>query len=202
MIPAQRSGAHDAEPPYAAATLAAVAAGDIDAFDEIWRAHHDQVVRFAYYRLSNRAAAEDIASETFLRAINRISTFTGPRAGGMGAWLITIARNLIADHYKSSRVRLEFSTGEILDADRAVDGPEPDVLGRLECAAVRDAVTRLNDLQRECIELRFLRGLTVTQTAEVMGKNEGAVKTLQYRAVRTLGRLIPTDSADADTGTR
>lgn len=202
MIPAPRSGRHDDLPPYPATTLAAAKAGDRQAFAELWHAHYGEVFRYAYYRLSDRATAEDITSETFIRAINKIGTFGEAWGGGFPAWLVTIARNLIADRYKSSRHRMEISVEEMLDADRTVDGPELDVLERLQGAALRDAVTQLNELQRECIELRYLRGLTVAETAQAMGSNEGAVKALTWRALRTLGRLIRTDPALADAGTR
>ena len=55
-------------------------------------------------------------------------------------------------------------------------------------------VAKLNPDQQECIHLRFLQGLSVAETARIMGKNEGAIKTLQYRAVRTLARLLPSDA--------
>ena len=54
-----------------------------------------------------------------------------------------------------------------------------------------EAVRQLNPEQQECIALRFLQGLSVAETAKVMGKNDGAIKALQYRAVRSLGRLLP-----------
>ena len=109
--------------------------------------------------------------------------------------MVTIARNLIADHYKSGRQRLEVTTADMLDNDDEAGGPEgrPEdaVLTRLDNATLLDAVRRLNPEQQECITLRFLQGLSVTETAQIMGKNDGAIKALQYRAVRTLGRLLP-----------
>jgi RNA polymerase sigma-70 factor (ECF subfamily) len=202
MIPAPRRAWHDDQPPYTAATLAAAIAGDRDAFAELWRAHHGDVRSFVYRRVYSSTLAEDITSETFTRALRRIGTFGEAVGGGMGGWLITIARNLIADHYKSSRTRLEFSAGEMYDGDQHTAGPEAGVLNLIDSIALRQMLARLTDLQRECIELRFLRELTVAETAQAMGKNEAAIKTLQYRAVRTLGRLIATDPALANTGAR
>jgi RNA polymerase sigma-70 factor (ECF subfamily) len=60
-------------------------------------------------------------------------------------------------------------------------------------AALLEGVKRLNARQQECIVLRFLQGLSVAETARIMGKNEGAIKTLQYRAVRALAQLLPED---------
>jgi RNA polymerase sigma-70 factor (ECF subfamily) len=166
--------------------------GDGEAFGRLYDTYMDTVYRYIYYRVSNRALAEDLTSETFLRALRRISTFTW-QGRDFGAWLVTIARNLVADHFKSSRHRLEVPTGEMLDSDQTEPSPEDSVLAYLSNRALLDAVKQLNSQQQECVTLRFLHGLSVAETALIMGKNDGAIKTLQYRAIRTLARLLPAD---------
>ena len=107
---------------------------------------------------------------------------------------MTIARNLIADHYKSGRYRLEMTTDDVAESGAArlvEEGPESSVLEAMQNKVLLEAVKQLNAEQQECIVLRFLQGLSVAETALAMGKNEGAIKALQYRAVRTLGRLLP-----------
>ncbi|MEU3598638.1 ECF subfamily RNA polymerase sigma factor, BldN family [Streptomyces sp. NPDC006798] len=168
-------------------------AGEADAFGRLYDQYSDTVYRYIYYRVGGKATAEDLTSETFLRALRRISTFTW-QGRDFGAWLVTIARNLVADHFKSSRFRLEVTTGEMLDANEVERSPEDSVLESLSNAALLEAVRKLNPQQQECVTLRFLQGLSVAETARVMGKNEGAIKTLQYRAVRTLARLLPEDA--------
>ncbi|MFE5855431.1 MULTISPECIES: ECF subfamily RNA polymerase sigma factor, BldN family [unclassified Streptomyces] len=168
-------------------------AGEADAFGRLYDQYSDTVYRYIYYRVGGKATAEDLTSETFLRALRRISTFTW-QGRDFGAWLVTIARNLVADHFKSSRFRLEVTTGEMLDANEVERSPEDSVLESLSNAALLEAVRKLNPQQQECVTLRFLQGLSVAETAKVMGKNEGAIKTLQYRAVRTLARLLPDDA--------
>ncbi|MGV9944009.1 ECF subfamily RNA polymerase sigma factor, BldN family [Streptomyces sp. NPDC003401] len=168
-------------------------AGEADAFGRLYDQYSDTVYRYIYYRVGSKATAEDLTSETFLRALRRIGTFTW-QGRDFGAWLVTIARNLVADHFKSSRFRLEVTTGEMLDANEVARSPEDSVLESLSNAALLNAVRRLNPQQQECVTLRFLQGLSVAETARVMGKNEGAIKTLQYRAVRTLARLLPDDT--------
>ena len=138
--------------------------------------------------------AEDLSADTFLRALKRIGSFTW-QGRDLGAWLVTIARNLVADHFKSGRYRLEVTTGDVLDADREDRGPEgsPEaaVVDHITNVALLTAVKQLNPEQQECIVLRFLHGFSVAETAQAMGKNEGAIKALQYRAVRALARLLP-----------
>ena len=164
--------------------------GDGEAFGEIYDAYVDSIYRYLYYRVGSHAVAEDLTSETFLRALRRIDSFTW-QGKDIGAWFVTIARNLVADHVKSSRFRLEVTTADMLDADRADEGIEDEVLSRLQNAVLLDAVKALKPEQQECIVLRFLQGLTVAETSDVMGRSEGAIKQLQLRAVRALAKLMP-----------
>ena len=169
-------------------------AGESAAFGLIYDRYVDTVFRFVYFRVGNRQLAEDLTSDTFLRALKRIGSFTW-QGRDLGAWLVTIARNLVADHFKSGRYRLEVTTGDVLDADREDRGPEgsPEaaVVDHITNVALLTAVKQLNPEQQECIVLRFLQGFSVAETARTMGKNEGAIKALQYRAVRALARLLP-----------
>ena len=168
--------------------------GDTEAFGELYDRYVDVVYRYVQYRVSSTALAEDLTSETFLRALRRITSYTW-QGRDFGAWLVTIARNLIADHYKSGRYRMEVATSDLVEAgaDRSEEGPEGEVLAGLTNAALLDAVKQLNSEQQECIALRFLQGMSVAETAQIMGKNEGAIKALQYRAVKSLSRLLPED---------
>lgn len=179
----------------ARALIGAAQDGDMDAFGELYRIYRNTVFRYVYYRVPTRVMAEDLASETFVRALRRITTFSW-QGRDFGAWLVTIARNLVADHFKSCRYRMEVSTGDMLDSDEVEASPEETLLEHLSNEALLAAVHRLSDQQRQCITLRFLRQLSVAETADAMGKNEGAVKTLQYRAVQTLGRQL--NRADFD----
>jgi len=180
----------DAERDRIAGLVALAQQGDAEAFGQVYDAYVDSVYRYLYYRVGSHALAEDLTSETFLRALRRIDSFTW-QGKDIGAWFTTIARNLVADHVKSSRFKLEVSTADMLDADRADDGIEDEVLGRLQSAALLDAVRKLKPEQQECVVLRFLQGLTVAETAGVLGRSEGAVKQLQLRAVRALAKLLP-----------
>jgi RNA polymerase sigma-70 factor (ECF subfamily) len=169
--------------------------GDAEAFGQLYDRYVDMVYRYIQYRVANAPLAEDLTSETFLRALRRITSYTW-QGRDFGAWLVTIARNLIADHFKSGRYRLEVATADLVESGadrRAVAGPEDEVLAGLTNATLLEAVKRLNGEQQECIALRFLQGMSVSETARIMGKNDGAIKALQYRAVKTLSRLLPQD---------
>jgi RNA polymerase sigma-70 factor (ECF subfamily) len=171
-------------------------AGDKEAFGELYDRYAPSVQRFVQSRVGNRMLAEDITSDTFLRAMRRISTFTW-QGRDVGSWLITIARNLIADHFSAAGTRREVVTEDVSDAAalQLVEGPEDVVVRASERARVLAAMSHLGDEQRACVEMRFLRGLSVSETAELLGRNDGAVRALQYRALRTLAGLLPREAA-------
>jgi RNA polymerase sigma-70 factor (TIGR02952 family) len=164
--------------------------GDAEAFGELYDHYVTMVHRYVYHRVGDRALAEDVTSETFVRALRRIDSLSF-QGRDVGAWLVTIARNIIRDHVKSSRYRLEVATADMRDADQATDGPEDAVVQHLTNQQLLACVQQLGSEQQECIVLRFMHGLSVSETAQIMGKKDGAIKALQHRAVRRLAGLLP-----------
>ena len=163
--------------------------GDGQAFGQLYDRYVDTVFRFIYFRVNDRALAEDFTSETFLRALRRIGTISY-QGRDIGAWFITIARNIVLDHLKSARHRLETPTGETIEGRERAQSTEAAVLDTLQSERLMEAVRQLGDEQRECVMLRFVQGMSVSETAQIMGKNDGAIKALQHRAVRKLADLV------------
>ncbi|WP_245616874.1 RNA polymerase sigma factor [Amycolatopsis taiwanensis] len=169
--------------------------GDADAFGELYDRYVDTVHRYVLFRIGDRELANDITSETFLRALRRIRSVSY-QGRDVGAWFITIARNIVLDHVKSSRYKLEVVTDEVSEsaafsAQAIEDGPEQQALAGATRNALLHCIAALGDDQRECIVLRFIQGLSLSETAEIMHRNEGAIKALQHRAVRRLAQLLP-----------
>jgi RNA polymerase sigma-70 factor, ECF subfamily len=173
--------------------------GDTTAFGALYDRYVDVVYRYVYFRLGDRELAEDITSETFLRALRRI-TSVSYQGRDVGAWFVTIARNIVLDHVKSSRYKLEIVTDEVSESGAAPfagqstgdnTGPEQQAMVSATRAALLRCVAELGDDQRECIVLRFIQGLSLSETAQIMKRNEGAIKALQHRAVRKLAQLLP-----------
>ncbi|QWF79900.1 sigma-70 family RNA polymerase sigma factor [Amycolatopsis sp. CA-230715] len=172
--------------------------GDNAAFGRLYDRYVDVVFRYVLFRVGDRDLAEDVTSETFLRALRRI-TSVSYQGRDVGAWFITIARNLVLDHVKSSRFRLEVVTDEVSDSGTApfgtatpAAGPEQQAISSATRAELLRCISDLGDDQRECIVLRFIQGLSVAETARIMNRNDGAIKALQHRAVRRLAQLLPT----------
>lgn len=174
------------------AIVARAQGGDGEAFGLLYDRYVDLVFRFIYYRVNDRALAEDFTSETFLRALRRIGSISY-QGRDIGAWFVTIARNIVLDHHKSARNRLETTTAETIETRDHERSTEAAVLELLQSEQLMAAVRQLGAEQRECIMLRFLQGLSVSETAAAMGKNDGAIKALQHRAVRKLADLVGGD---------
>jgi RNA polymerase sigma-70 factor, ECF subfamily len=164
--------------------------GDSEAFGLLYDHYHPQVYRFLYYRVGSQTLAEDLTSDTFFRALRSMSSFRW-QGKDFGAWLMTIARNLTTDHYKSGKNRLEVTTEDMSPHDSATEGPESAVLASLTNEALMEALRKLPIEQQECLVMRFLQSLSIAETAQIMGRSEGAIKQLQLRAVRNLAKLMP-----------
>ncbi|MFC4001722.1 sigma-70 family RNA polymerase sigma factor [Prauserella oleivorans] len=203
---AARAHRHDSVSEADAATaenwelVRAAQRGDTAAFGRLYDRYVDGVYRYVLLRVGDRHLAEDVTSETFLRALRRITSISY-QGRDVGAWFTTIARNLVLDHVKSSRFRLEIVTDEVTDSGavplgngtgHGAPGPEQQVISKNTNDELLRCIADLGDDQRECIILRFIQGFSVAETARIMERNEGAVKALQHRAVRRLAKLLPT----------
>jgi RNA polymerase sigma-70 factor, ECF subfamily len=166
--------------------------GDAEAFGQLYDHYVSGVFRFIYYRVGSRQLAEDLTSETFVRGLKAIQRFTW-QGKDFGAWLTTIARNLIADHFKSSRSRLEIVSDDIPEGRVPARSTEEDVLSLISNELLFDAVNSLPPEQRDCILMRFIQGMSIAETAAALKRSEGAIKQLQLRAVRSLAKRVPSD---------
>lgn len=164
--------------------------GDSEAFGLLYDHYQSSVYRFLFYRTRSSQLAEDLASETFFRALRSMSNFRW-QGKDFGAWLMTIARNLATDHFKAGRTRLEFTTEDMGVHDDATEGPEAAVLAGLTNDILMGALKALPDEQRDCLVMRFLQGMSIAETAAVLGRSDGAIKQLQLRGVRNLAKLMP-----------
>ena len=167
-------------------------AGDAEAFGQLYDHYVTGIYRFIYYRVGAAHLAEDLTSETFVRGLRAIQRFTW-QGKDFGAWLTTIARNLVVDHFKSSRARLELVADDVPEPGVREPSPEDGVLELLTNEILHDLVNALPPEQRDCILMRFIQGLSIAQTAAALGRSEGAIKQLQLRAVRNLAKSVPED---------
>jgi RNA polymerase sigma-70 factor, ECF subfamily len=163
--------------------------GDAQAFADLYDRYVDQIFAYVYRRVGHRQLAEDLVGDVFLRAFRRLSTFEW-QGVDLGAWITTIARNRVHDHFKSARFRLERTTDEVRDLPpqgQGIDDPERITVAKDLARALGAALEGLKGEHREVIELRFVHDLSVAETAAIMERSVGATKALQYRALKALG---------------
>jgi RNA polymerase sigma-70 factor (ECF subfamily) len=186
-------GVHDAEAVRLRALVDLARDGDAEAFGQLYDHYVTGVFRFIYYRVGSQQLAEDLTSETFVRGLRAIQRFSW-QGKDFGAWLTTIARNLVADHFKSSRSRLEIVSETVPEVTSHEPSPEQEVLAHISNQMLFEAVSALPPEQRDCILMRFIQGLSIAQTAAALDRSEGAIKQLQLRAVRSLAKSVPGDA--------
>ncbi len=166
---------------------------DPEAFSYLYRLYFSQVFTFINFRVSSREDAEDLANAVFEKALAAIDRYR-PKPAQFSTWLYTIAKNCIIDHYRKRRLPLddEAEASVVASTDLSCD-PVARVLHEERKRTLREALPELTLEQREVIECRFFFELSILETAEALGKTEGAVKALQFRALDSLHRLLTED---------
>lgn len=166
--------------------ISAAQRGDRDAFAWLYGRYVQQIYRYVLNRVGNVADAEDITSEVFIRASEGLSSYTITGVPFI-VWLVRIARNQVINRFKKQsrhkETRLEV---EIASAD----DPEQTAMQQATAEHVFQAMNKLTEAQQEVLRLRFASGLSVAETAQAMGRSEGAVKFLQHDALRALRRIL------------
>jgi len=182
-------GSHDDD-----ARIVALARSDPAAFAQLYRRYVDTVYRYCVHRLGTREQAEDATSQIFLKALAALPSH---RPGGsFRAWLFTIAHNVITDTYRTKRTHWPLALA--LEHADEEPSPEDQAIGAIERGEVHAMLAILPTDQRRIMELR-LAGLTGNEIAEALGKNLGAVKMAQSRAIARLKQAMH-QNGDARAG--
>jgi RNA polymerase sigma-70 factor (ECF subfamily) len=175
------------EPDRQAAVVDAATRGDARAFAALYDVHVERVFRHVYYRVGNRADAEDLTQQVFLQAWRAIGRYRRTGAPFL-AWLFVIAQNAVAGFY---RRRKEAAS---LDFEPAVRDlwadPEDAALAGHDRAVVRRAILRLKPEWQQVVIMRFVEGLDHATVAAALGVSEGKVRVVQHRALRELRRQL------------
>src|SRR3954469_21234066 len=165
--------------------------GDLQAFGSIFDAYHASVYRFIASRVGRPSDAEDLTQLVFVKALEALPRYKA-RGIPFGGWLFRLARNAVIDHVRTRREHDELDAA----SDRATEdaGPERVATLRDDLDAVAVALRQLTPDQREVISLRFFAGLSAREAAEAMGRQEGTIRGLQFRAIAALRRSLGIES--------
>lgn len=161
--------------------------GDSQAFALIYDTFIKKIYDFIFYKTMHQQLAEDLTSQTFLKAWKKISQF---QKGNFSAWLYTIARNIVVDHYRSQKEILAVEDFWDLKADDDVLG---EVEERLKIEKLQQGLARLKSSEREILMLRLWQDLPFKEIAVILGKNEGAAKMSFARAMESLKKEMPAE---------
>jgi RNA polymerase sigma-70 factor, ECF subfamily len=162
-----------------------VATRDRDAFGQLYELYIDRIGRYVYYKVGVREEAEDLTEQVFLKAWESIQGFRGEPAA-FPVWIFRLAHNLVIDYHRTHRQTTELH--EFIEDAHPL--PEDVVGARLDNEMLQAAIAKLTDEQQQVVILRFIHGLPHAQVAGIMGKNEVAVRGIQYRAIVALQRIL------------
>jgi RNA polymerase sigma-70 factor (ECF subfamily) len=176
-----------------AALAVRASGGDVSAFGLLYDRHVTAIYRYVYYRVRNDAEAEDVTSDVFMRALKAIPRYE-PRQAFL-AWLYRIARNAIIDRARRGNRQVPFEDAlEHPTPDQIVE-PDTQLLATSDSETLRNALKKLTPLQQEVIVLRYLHGYSTDEIAKIVGKREGTVRGIQFRAIGALRQIIPSREA-------
>jgi len=156
----------------------------------LYEEYYDKIARYAYYRVGNKAEAEDIAGEVFLKALKSLKSYK-ERGIPMQAWLFRIAHNLVVDYFR----KMQKHKTVPIDNVQIESGINPAMVAeeKVELERVKKAMEQLTQEQREVLRLRFFSELTSREAGQVLNKSDGAVREMQRAAIEKLRNLLTTD---------
>ena len=162
--------------------------GQREALEELYLLHFDRIYSYLHLSVGNRHDAEDLTTQTFLRMLEAIGRFRW-REVPFSAWLFRIAHNLAMDHFRANRrVQAEATVPELPGSEESsAEDQAFDSMGR---AGMLEMIERLSPEQRQVLTLKFLYGFSNGEVAAILEKTEGAVKSLQHRALASLQRHL------------
>jgi RNA polymerase sigma-70 factor (ECF subfamily) len=170
--------------------------GDTWAFGMIFDHYHDPIYRFIASRVHRPTDAEDLTQLVFVKALEALPRYEA-RGIPFGGWLFRLARNAVIDHVRTRHEHAELDA--VVEWAHGDSGPDEIAVVRQELDAVGAALATLTDEQREAIELRFFAGLSAREAAEAMGRQEGTIRGLQFRAIAALRRELGIDAPTTQT---
>jgi RNA polymerase sigma-70 factor, ECF subfamily len=162
--------------------------GDRDALEELYLVHFDRIYSYLHMSVGNRHDAEDLTTQTFLKMLESIGKFRW-RSAPFSAWLFRIAHNLAMDHFRASKR---------WQPEEEVPEPDPGEGSAAEEAALEsigrrsmlELIENLSHEQQQVLTLKFVFDFSNGEVATILGKTEGAIKSLQHRALASLQRQL------------
>ncbi len=161
--------------------------GDADAFGDLYERYLARIYRYVFYRVNDVAEAEDLTEMVFLKAWEALESYR-MRDVPFGAWLYRIAHNAVVDRHRTHKVTLPLE--DQISLHDAAGDPEDRLDWRETIESLAHALSQLSPAYQQVLTLRFISGLSHSETALVMDRSEEAVRVLQYRALCALREFL------------
>lgn len=171
---------------------------DRQALGELYDRYSGKIYSYVLYHVGDENLAEDLTANVFIKVLGAIDSSRAWDLSFSG-WLYRIAHNAVVDNFRRRKNRTTLPLDERLVA--IDDDPVSTAEGNIAFESIKSAMVYLTDEQRTVVELKFFEQLSNLEVAGVMGKTEGAIKSLQYRALAALRRHIDIDAGDEDVET-
>jgi RNA polymerase sigma-70 factor, ECF subfamily len=167
-------------------------AGEREALEELYLLHFDRIYSYLHVSVGNRHDAEDLTTQTFLKMLESIGRFQW-RSAPFSAWLFRIAHNLAMDHFRAAR-RWQPEAEVPEPPDTAAPSAETGALDAIGRESMLAMIDDLSPEQRQVLTLKFVFNFANADVATILDKSEGAVKSLQHRALVSLQKQLGRDS--------
>jgi RNA polymerase sigma-70 factor, ECF subfamily len=162
--------------------------GDRTALEELYLLHFDRIYSYLHMSVGSRHDAEDLTTQTFVKMLESIGRFRW-KSVPFSAWLFRIAHNLAMDHFRAKRRwQPEEEPPEPVGAEET--SAEDQAFAAMGNASLLELIARLSPEQRHVLTLKFVFRFSNGEAAAILGKTEGAVKSLQHRALRSLQKHV------------
>lgn len=159
--------------------------GDRDAFGQLYECYIDRIFNYVYYRTGNTHDAEDLTARVFQRAMNHITNYTD-RGVPFSAWLYRIAHNLVANWHRDRSRKQEIPIDDIPVLPAKGDHPESSLVRTEEQGALLKLIRTLPPERQHLLILKFVENLSNAEIGQIMGRSEGAIKSLYHRTLLAL----------------
>ena len=161
--------------------------GSPEAFAKLYDAYVERVSRYIYFRVADECDMEDLVSQVFLKAWENLDRYKTGKSPFV-AWLYTIARNLVIDHYRMKRNNLPLE--DVIAIPSPLEMPDEMAQTHFDLEAMRDGLQALSKDQQQALVLKYIAGLPNDSIAKIMNKQEGTVRGLQMRGLQTLAKYM------------
>ncbi|BCX15819.1 MAG: ECF subfamily RNA polymerase sigma factor [Candidatus Parcubacteria bacterium] len=171
--------------------------GDAKAFGLIYDKYQPSIFRFIYLKVGHREEAEDLTHQTFLSAWQSIGEFQ-QRNLPISSWLYRIARNKVIDYYRTRKMTLELEKNDQESEENLATNPFESLSQKMSLEIVEKALRLLPPHYQDVLIMRFVEEMSYKEISQVIGKSQGLIRVIQFRALKKIKKIIEENEKKRD----